>query len=205
MRQILTIVVATLSLTFGPTPQDDAPKAKVSPDPLTDEQIVVYRAVLGGYSNGSKEILNVSDKTETLDLSQDKDCLKGIDLEPTNTSIQVVHRLDDRVTNMKKNSVLVDAELQQKKIEENDPQKLMKRAIDEGERVTKKQIGDSVNQAFRTGLFTFSEIAFDKRHQYAVLAYSFDCGTLCGHGNTIILKKVGEKWKQVKTCRSWVS
>lgn len=69
----------------------------------------------------------------------------------------------------------------------------------------KKQIRDSVNQAFRTGLFTLSEIAFDKRHQYAVLAYSFDCGMLCGHGDTIILKKVGEKWKQVKTCRIWIS
>jgi len=147
----------------------------------------------------------VADQTETLDLSEDKDCLKGIDLDPGNTSTSVVHRLDNRVTTMKKNIVLVNGELQQKKVEENDPQKLMKRAIDGGERVTEKQLDGSLREAFATGLFTFSEIAFDNRHQHAVLAYSFVCGGLCGHGNTIVLRKVGGKWKQRKTCRSWIS
>lgn len=205
MSQILALVAASLSLTFGFTPQDDAPKAKVTPDPPTDEQIAVYRAVLGSYSNGSKEILNVADKTETLNFSEDKDCLKGIDLEPSITSTQAIHKLDDRMTKGRKDIVLVDGELQQKRIEENDPQKLMKRAIDDGEKVTEKQMDDSLRHAFAAGLFTFSEIVFDKRHQHAVLAYSFVCGGLCGHGNTIILKKVGEKWKQIKTCRSWIS
>jgi hypothetical protein len=172
---------------------------------LTEEQIAVYRAVLGSYSNGSNATLSVANKTETLDLSEDKDCLKGIDLDTGNRSTPVVHRLDDRVTKMKKNTVLVDAELQQKKVEENDPQKLMKRAIDDGERVTEKQLDDSLREAFAAGLFTLSEIAFDKRRQHAVLAYSFVCGGLCGHGNTIVLKKVGGKWKQGKTCRSWIS
>lgn len=205
MCRILMAVVATLSLTFSPTQQDDAPKAKVSPDPLTEEQISVYRAVLGSYSNGSNTALNVADKTETLDLSEDKDCLKGIEMDAGNTSTSVVHRLDARVTKMKKDIALVDAELQQKKVEENDPQKLMKRAIDDGERVTEKQLDSSLRGAFAAGLFTFSEIAFDKRHQHAVLAYSFVCGGLCGHGNTIVLKKMGGKWKQSKTCRSWIS
>lgn len=204
MRQILT-VIASSSLMFGVTSQDDASKAKVSPSPLTEEQIAVYRSVLGSYSNGSKEILNVADKTESLDLSEDKDCLKGIDLEPPNGSTQVIHKMDDRVTKGRKDIVLVDEELQQKRIEESDPQKLMKRAIDDGEKVTEKQMDDSLRHAFAAGLFTFSEIAFDKHHQHAVLAYSFVCGGLCGHGNTIVLKKAGETWKQIKTCRSWIS
>lgn len=205
MRQILTVVVATLSLTLGATPQDDAPKTKLSPDPLTEDQVAVYRDVLDGYSNGSNTALNVADKTETLDLSEDKDCLKGIEMDTGNTSTSVVHRLDGRVTKMKKDITLVDAELQQKKVEENDPQKLMKRAIDDGERVTEKQLDSSLRDAFTAGIFTFSEIVFDKRHQRAVLAYSFVCGGLCGHGNTIVLKKIGGKWKQSKTCRSWIS
>ena len=106
---------------------------------------------------------------------------------------------------MKKNVVLVNGELQQKKVEENDPQKLMKRAIDGGKRVTEKQLDGSLHQAFAAGIFTLSEIAFDKRHQHAVLAYSFVCGGLCGHGNTVVLRKAGGKWKQRKTCRSWIS
>jgi len=205
MRPILATAIATLSLALVALSQEDAPKAKVSSDPLTEEQIAVYRTVFDTYSNGSNATLNVADQTETLDLSEDKDCLKGIDLDPGNTSTSVVHRLDNRVTKMKKNIVLVNGELQQKKVEENDPQKLMKRAIDGGERVTEKQLDGSLREAFATGLFAFSEIAFDKRHQHAVLAYSFVCGGLCGHGNTIVLRKVRGKWKQRKTCRSWIS
>ena len=205
MRPILATAIATLSLALVALCQEDAPKAKVSSDPLTEEQIAVYRTVFDSYSNGSNATLNVADQTETLDLSEDKDCLKGIDLDPGNTSTSVVHRLDNRVTKMKKNIVLVNGELQQKKVEENDPQKLMKRAIDGGERVTEKQLDGSLREAFATGLFAFSEIAFDKRHQHAVLAYSFVCGGLCGHGNTIVLRKVGGKWKQRKTCRSWIA
>ena len=205
MRPILATAIATLSLALVALSQGDAPKAKVSSDPLTEEQIAVYRTVFDSYSNGSNATLNVADQTETLDLSEDKDCLKGIDLDPGNTSTSVVHRLDNRVTKMKKNIVLVNGELQQKRVEENDPQKLMKRAIDGGERVTEKQLDGSLREAFATGLFAFSEIAFDKRHQHAVLAYSFVCGGLCGHGNTIVLRKVGGKWKQRKTCRSWIS
>ena len=205
MRPILATAIATLSLALVALSQEDAPKAKVSSDPLTEEQIAVYRTVFDSYSNGSNATLNVADQTETLDLSEDKDCLKGIDLDPGNTSTSVVHRLDNRVTKMKQNIVLVNGELQQKKVEENDPQKLMKRAIDGGERVTENQLDGSLREAFATGLFAFSEIAFDKRHQHAVLAYSFVCGGLCGHGNTIVLRKVGGKWKQRKTCRSWIS
>ena len=205
MRPILATAIATLSLALVALCQEDAPKAKVSSDPLTEEQIAVYRTVFDSYSNGSNATLNVADQTKTLDLSEDKDCLKGIDLDPGNTSTSVVHRLDKRVTKMKKNIVLVNGELQQKKVEENDPQKLMKRAIDGGERVTEKQLDGSLREAFATGLFAFSEIAFDKRHQHAVLAYSFVCGGLCGHGTTIVLRKVGGKWKQRKTCRSWIA
>lgn len=205
MRSIIAATIAVVSLALVATPQDDAPKPRVSADPLTEEQVAVYRAVLDSYSNGSNTVLNVADKTEALDLSDDKDCRKGIDFDPGNTSMSIVHRLDERVTKMKENTVLVNGELQQKKVEENDPQKLMKRAIDDGERVTEKQLDSSLRDAFAAGIFTFSEIAFDKRHQRAVLAYSFVCGGLCGHGNTIVLKRVGEKWRRVKTCRSWIS
>lgn len=205
MRQILAAIIATLSLACGAVPQIDVPKANVSNTPLTEEQIAVYRAVLASYSNGSNEILNVAEKTVTLDLSGDQDCLKGIALESNKGSSSFVHRFDERLASAKKNIVLVDPEAQQKKVEENDPQKLMKRAIDDGQRVTDKQLDDSLHHAFAAGLFTFSEIAFDKKHQHAVLAYSFVCGGLCGHGNTIVLKKVGERWKEIKTCRSWIS
>jgi hypothetical protein len=90
-------------------------------------------------------------------------------------------------------------------VEENDPQNLMKKAIDEHEKVTDEQLDQSVKQAFHTGVFTLSEIAFDKEHRRAVVSYSFVCGMLCGHGNTMVLKRSGESWKIAKRCGGWIS
>jgi len=87
----------------------------------------------------------------------------------------------------------------------NDPQKLIKKAIDDHEKVTDKELDKSTKKAFETGLFTLSEIVFDKQHKHAVVAYSFVCGGLCGNGNTLLLEKVGKKWKISKSCGGWVS
>lgn len=43
MRQIWVVVMASLALSVSAATQDDAPKPKVSKDPLTAEQIAVYR------------------------------------------------------------------------------------------------------------------------------------------------------------------
>jgi hypothetical protein len=67
------------------------------------------------------------------------------------------------------------------------------------------KIDDSVKQAFQTGLFTLSEIVFDKDHRRAVVTYSFVCGTLCGNGDTLLLKKVGQHWRVAKRCGGWIS
>ena len=100
--------------------------------------------------------------------------------------------------------VLVDPDDQEKKVAENDPQKLMHKAID-GEAVTDKQLDESLKKAFASGLFTLTEIIFDKEHRHAMVAYSFFCGGLCGHGNTVILEKTGHGWKLSKWCGGWIS
>jgi hypothetical protein len=207
MRQIWALVMASLVMSVAVATQEDAPKPKVSKDPLTAEQIAVYRAVLRGYTNGSDGKLNVANKTEPLDQSGpffDKSCMKGLELDPGESSVPVVHQLDPVVAANKK-FVLVDPDRQEQKVKENDPQNLMKRAIDDGEKVSDKQIENSVKQAFASGLFTLTEIRFDKQHRYAVVAYSFVCGGLCGHGNTLILKKVDQGWKVSKRCGGWIS
>lgn len=43
-----------------------------------------------------------------------------------------------------------------------------------------------------------SEIAFDKERHFAAVKYSFWCGSLCGHGRTLVLEKVNGKW-QIET------
>jgi hypothetical protein len=79
----------------------------------------------------------------------------------------------------------------------NDPDK----TIREG-----KSVENAVKDAFATGLFSMSEIAFDKDRHYAVVSYSFWCGSLCGHGATVVFEKVNGEWRNAnRNCGGWVS
>jgi hypothetical protein len=206
MRQSWVVVVSlTLSLTA--VTEDNASKPKLSDDPLKPEQIAVYRAVIEYYAKGSDGALNLASRTEPLDQSRalsDKACFKGIQLEVAKTSLLVVHRLDPSVA-PKTRIAMVDSDRQQEMIEKNDPQNLVKKVIDDHESVTDKQVDEAVKQALETALFTLSEIVFDKEHRRAVVAYSFVCGTLCGNGSTLVLRKGGNGWEVVKRCGEWVS
>ena len=205
MRDICAVVAISLFLFPLVAAQDEVPKPKVSSDPLTAEQIAVYRAVLEDYMKGSDGALNLANQTEPLKrASLDRVCMKGIVLEADRDSVQIVRFLNPAVL-INSRIVLVDSDRQQERIKENDPQKLLKRAIDDHEEVTDKELEDSVKRAFETGLFSFSEIVFDKQHHHAVVVYSFVCGGLCGNGDTLVLTKVGQKWKVSKRCGGWIS
>jgi len=173
---------------------------------MTVEQIAVYRAVLERYVKGSDHTLNLANQTEPLAPSDssgssdenDLSCVKSFDLDLTSRSALLVHRFNPAIAlNLK--VVLVDPDEQTRIVKENDPQKLM------GKGVTDKELDGALDKAFKTGLFTLSEILFDKPHRRAFLFYSFYCGRLCGHGSLVILKKAGKRWKINKTCGEWVS
>jgi len=99
---------------------------------------------------------------------------------------------------------LVDPHRQEEKIKNGDPAILMKKVINDGESVAQKEIDDATEQAVKNGLFTLSEIIFNKQHDRALVSYSFVCGELCGQGRLLLLKKVGGKWKIHKTCQEWL-
>jgi hypothetical protein len=187
--------------------QDQTPKPKISDEPLTADQIAIYRAVLKDYTKGSKGPLNVANTTEPLDDSRpmfDEACFKEVEASVPKPSVPIGHRLDrSLIADM--HVVLVDPDHQQKLIDENDPQILVKKAVDDHEHVTDAQVDRSVKHAFEVGMFTLSEIVFDKQHRRAAVAYSFVCGGLCGNGNTLILTKSGQSWKVTKRCSGWVS
>jgi hypothetical protein len=64
---------------------------------------------------------------------------------------------------------------------------------------------EAVRDAFATGLLSVSEVAFDKDHLHAVMTFSFVCGRMCGHRETIVFEKKDGEWKRSKQCRSWIS
>lgn len=183
----------------------DAPKPEVSKEPLTDEQLAVYRVVIDNYMKGSRGSLNVSDTTYPLDLDgpfSGEDCTAGIQPEQHDARVPVVHTFNSTLSS---SVVLVDSKQQEAKVKQSDPENLIKKAIDGHEPVTDDQVKHSVQTAFSVGLFSLSEILFDNGHRHAIVSYSFHCGMLCGNGGTSVLQKTGNKWKVKKTCSSWVS
>jgi hypothetical protein len=183
--RLATAIVLAFVVSFGGAialSQDGPPKPKVSKDAMTDEQLAVYRAVLNDYI--------------------DTGCVQGIRPEQTDNSSPVVHAFAAAPA---PNVVVVDPEQQESKVKENDPQNLMKKAIDKREPATDEQLNKSLKLAFSTGLFSVSEIIFDKSHRRAMVGYSFVCGSLCGHGNALVLVKTRNGWKVRKTCSSWIS
>jgi hypothetical protein len=207
MRVMCVLLMASFALSITAETQEDTPKPKVTKTPLTVDQLAVYRAVLEDFMKDSDGSLNLADKTVPLDQAgplSDEECVKRLKLENSGQSAPFVHQLDQAVA-LNSKMVLVDPDLQQKKVTENDPQKLMKRAIDGGEQVSEKEIDSSVKQAVETGLFTLSEIVFDKAHKHALVEYSFVCGELCGNGEKLVLERAGRKWRISKRCGRWIA
>jgi hypothetical protein len=176
-------------------------KPALNENPLSDEQVEIYRDFLKTYSNeGKSEHFNLGNRTDPLDLTGEgirRACLLGIELENEKEAATTFHRFDPKV-NLSQKITLVDPGRQAALVRENDPNNTIFKAH--------KSVKEAVESAFATGLLTLSEIAFEKTHQFAVMSYSFVCGGLCGNGETIVFKKVGGKWERTeRTCESWIS
>jgi hypothetical protein len=173
-----------------------------SPTPLTLDEIAIYRAILQQNAPQGPEYLNVSVRTFPLDPASstsglsNANCLKGIELENLTNVSHAFHELTADVLSGK-NMKLVDPGKQAKIVRNNDPSKTIRKG---------SSVQSSVHSAFSTALFSLSEIAFDKERRHAAVSYSFRCGSLCGHGYTLIFEKVGNEWKKTdRICGGWIS
>jgi hypothetical protein len=192
----LAFLLVILLTTTG-TIEGQETKPKVSDEPLTLEQLAVYRAVLMSWFNNQERALNLAVQTDPIDPSDasfDRSCMKGLVIEKT--SADEVHRFreEDLAQMGIKKVRLVDPEAQVKEVAENDPGKAM---------LEGKPVDDAVENGFSHGLFTFNEIEFDKYHRRAIVSFSFVCGGLCGHGTTMLLEKRNGVWKRIRFCGGW--
>jgi hypothetical protein len=205
-RGLLVAALICLPLCPISTAQEEPPKPVLSNSPLTADEVVIFRTVLKDYLKGSRGVMLLADTTVPVEQSPTsvQTCSDEISAKPDPKSINVVHRIDPSVVGGLRVK-LADSDAKEKEIKANDPQNLIHGAIDEGRQVTAKQLDDSVTKAFNSALFTLSEIIFDQKHVHAVVSYSFYCGSLCGNGNTLALRKVGKEWKVSKHCGGWVS
>jgi hypothetical protein len=169
--------------------------------PLSADEIAVYKAVLRRYSKDKDSTLNVSAKTYPLDASApttgfDKpECLNGVQLDNLSTVSHSYHELPPEVLPSKAMRI-VDPKTHARIVHSNDPSNTIRKG---------EPVKDAVKAAFATDLFSMSEIAFDKEHHFAAVRYSFWCGSLCGHGSTLIFEKVDGEWRNARNCGGWVS
>jgi hypothetical protein len=149
--------------------------------------VAIYRGILERWNSNYRSLLNVSNRTFPVDRDLlDCGCLKGIELQSIANAAHLFHILTRDVL-AGKNIRLVDADKQAVIVQSNDATK----SIREG-----KSVETAVNGAFSTGLFSMSEIAFDKEQRRALVSYSFVCGLLCGSGGVWLLEKVDGVWKK---------
>ncbi|HKF21906.1 MAG TPA: hypothetical protein VKE93_10070 [Candidatus Angelobacter sp.] len=194
MKGIWRFLVLALVVSWAMA-QDYSQKPELSKEPLTTEQIAIYRAVLAEFVKGRDGTLNLYYKTyPSAYWVWVPECVKYAEQETVPKSM-VVHLLDPAVA-LSPKMVLVDPQRQQPEVKKDDSQN----AVRQGNETTQGQNGNDANEVFRKGLFTFSEIVFDQGHRHALLTYSFSCPGLCGHSKTLVLEKVNGTWKITKEC-----
>jgi hypothetical protein len=161
------------------------------------DDAAIYSGILERWNSKSRSPLNVSNRTFPMEHDvSDCECLKGI--EPQ-TIVNAAHsfRILTATELRGKNIRLVEAHKQAVIVQSNDPSN----SIREG-----KSVEAAVNGAFSTGLFSMSEIVFDKEHRRALVSYSFVCGSLCGSGGVWLFEKVDGVWKKSgHICGGWIS
>ncbi|HKV92923.1 MAG TPA: hypothetical protein VJW20_10275 [Candidatus Angelobacter sp.] len=197
---ILALLIASL-----PQSTEDAPPT-LSKDPLTADQIAIYRTFLENYAAGPAP-LHVANRTDVLPIDESADSSEDVSDDPCLKDLKrlklvnekeagtTMHMLDPSLA-IKDRIILVDPNAQRIQVKANDPSKTMR----EG-----KTSEEAVNHAFATGLLTMSEIVFDQRHRVALMSFSFWCGRTCGHGAVFLFKKTGKKWKIAKPCAFGIS
>jgi hypothetical protein len=170
-------------------------KLTISSTPLTTEEMEVYGIFLDSFVGKGKVPVNFSDKTfpfTLLDTDKQGPCLEGIKLNNSAEASQTIHAFEPSIS-IGRAIRLVD----ERKHKIKDPGK----AIKNGE-----SVASAVSAGFQSGLLRVSEIVFDEAHHFAVLRFSFYCGSMCGHGGALVFEKVYGKWKESnRSCPFWQS
>ena len=165
--------------------------AQLSKNPLTSEQVDVYRAFLKGYLTGSDAQINLANVTSPFqpDEGDLNGCMKGF---PKNSRSIEVHKFANGFSS-------------DNRIRLVDPSKY--KTADVGDFMHKSgDLDGAVTSAINVGLLSLSEVIVDHKHHLAALNFSFQCGMLCGSGGTVVFERRQSHWSRSKrSCGYWQS
>lgn len=201
VKRLSVSVILALALPYQAA-NSKTHKLVKSATPLSADEIQIYKAVLRIYGGDKDVNLNVAATTYPLDPDastngfDQTECLRGIQLENLSSTSRSYHELPADVLPSKAMR-LVDPKRQARIVHSNDPSNTIRKG---------EPVKDAVEAAFSTGLFSMSEIAFDKERHFAAVTYAFWCGSLCGHGRTLVFENVNGEWRNAnRSCGNWIS
>jgi len=169
-------------------------RRELNPTPNSD-LMAVYRAFLGSYSKGV-EHLKLARRTVPFELSSERgaECLRGLRFGKPD-SPAAVHEFDARA--LPSSVTLLDSEEQERIIGNVGSKQTWRDG---------KLVNDPLEKAQGAGFLILSEVAFDRKHEYAVLTFRFECWGLCGNGGTVVFQKHDGKWMpSSRSCPQWAS
>jgi hypothetical protein len=178
LKRIATLVLVPLVLASACGAQS---KPVYTSPPLTEEQLSVYRGFLDKF--GALHIKNLSKITLPLDFKgfpEGRPCLTGIELENPSDALKTAHAFGPEITKGRELN-LVDPLEQTKLLKQRD-----KASANQSKQAA--QSGNELN------FLIFSEIAFDTKHEFAVVKYLLVCGEHCDSGETLVMEKVDGRW-----------
>jgi hypothetical protein len=126
-------------------------------------------------------------------------------MEQLRSAYQYHFHTDDLANLGAEKIILVDSEDYEKTISKFDPQSRIFGKNKDRIEARDDQVGKIVEEAVNHGLFSLSEIHFDKEMKHVIVAYKFVCGGLCGGGETMLLEKKDGVWIRKSYCGGWVS
>jgi hypothetical protein len=178
LKRIATLVLVPLVLASACGAQS---KPVYTSPALTEEQLSVYRGFLDKF--GALHIKNLSKITLPLDFKgfpEGRPCLTGIELENPSDALKTAHAFGPEITKGRELN-LVDPLEQTKLLKQRD-----KASANQSKQAAKS--GNDLN------FLIFSEMAFDTKHEFAVVKYLLVCGEHCDSGATLVMEKVDGRW-----------
>ena len=162
--------------------------------PLSQDEIAIYETVLASWSSGNSDRQLVDYRLDTPPVASDPallNCTKGV-------------RFSGDTQRVQDQKSLIDVHFKGAAIELTDGSKW--NPDDPGAAIANgKSIKAAVSEGIGHSLISFSQTTFSHDGKDALVSFSMICGSLCGSGSTIHLRKAGTQWHVVNRCREWIS
>ena len=153
---------------------------------MSTDEVQVYRALLSLLNSSPKtQVKSLVNQTLPFDISEVPEgaaCLQGIEFEKPPQRGRAVHSFGAEFTAGMALKLVEPAEQAEITAPKDSALPKQDRPV------------DSTKASSESGLLVVSEIAFDRKHQFAGLKYVLFCGSHCKYEMTRVLEKVGEVW-----------